>query len=441
MVTVAASAGTVANPQVIAVIGAGYVGTPTAVLLAHFGHHVTLAERDDERRTSLIKGVSPLMEEGLEELLVATQATGRLSIVADAASAVAGCHYVFLCVATPTGDDGRADVTAVDAVVHEIRQCLEAGAIVVNKSTVPVGTAERVSRMLERDDVHVVSNPEFLREGSALRDSLAPDRIVVGANDRVAAALVAELFSPTSAPVVVTDARTAELVKYAANAFLAAKLSFVNEMAQLCDALGADVADLVTGVGHDTRVGFSYFSPGPGWGGSCLPKDAAALLAMGQDAGVRLRITSSAVDANAAHIAYIVGRVRELCDGQLRGARVAVLGLTFKANTGDRRDSPAVAVVAALRDAGCVVAAYDPTVSTDDASDDLRGVQVAVSVVDAAKGARTVVVLTEWSEFARIDLTAVGAVMAEKNLLDTRGVVDATTAQRAGFRLVTLGRL
>jgi UDPglucose 6-dehydrogenase len=240
--------------------------------------------------------------------------------------------------------------------------------------------------------------------------------------------------------VVVTDIRTAELVKYAANAFLATKLSFINEMAQLCDELGADVADLVRGVGADSRIGFSFLSPGPGWGGSCLPKDAAALVATAHDARVPLLVVEAAVAANESQYHYVVARVAQLCDGALRGARVALAGLTFKANTGDRRDSPAVGIMHALVRAGAEVVAYDPTVGVDELADDLHGVVVASSVVDAAKGARVLVVLTEWPEFAAMDLAAVGAVMSHRVLFDTRYVVNEEAATLAGFRLVKLGR-
>jgi UDPglucose 6-dehydrogenase len=439
MATVHESEGAAAEPQRVAVIGAGYVGTPTAVQLAHFGHLVTLAEVDDERRELLASGRSPLIEEGLEALLASTLASGRLRIVANAGEAVASARFVFLCVATPTGADGRADLAHVDAAVAQIRDALAPGAVVVTKSTVPVGTAERVERQLARSDVGVVSNPEFLREGSAVRDAFSPDRVVVGGADPAAARAVGDLFAPTGAPVVLTDARTAELVKYASNAFLATKLSFVNSVAQLCEALGADVTDLVEGVGRDPRIGSAFLRPGPGWGGSCLPKDVVALLSIAADAGVALPVLEATVHANALQQDHVVERAARLL-GELRGARVAVWGLTFKAHTGDRRDSPALAIAARLRARGADVVAYDPTVSPGDAAADLAGLEVAPSAVAAARGAGLVVVLTEWPEFARPDYDALGAGGTRPVLLDTRGVVDAAAARAAGFALAVLGR-
>ena len=424
----------------IAVIGAGYVGIPTAVLLSHFGHEVVVAERDRHRRESLQVGRSPIMEEGLEEILTTSLASRRLTIIEDAATAVAGAKFVFLCVATPTGEDGRADLSQVDAAVREIAPHLGDDAIVVNKSTVPVGTTERVAELMGRASVAVVSNPEFLREGTAIRDSFSPDRTVVGSSDDDAARQVGELFAPTGAPLQITNARTAELIKYAANAFLATKISYINSISQLCDSLGANVTDLVRGVGLDPRIGFAFFNPGPGWGGSCLPKDAAALLSIAADVGVELSLVQSAIDANRRQQIHIVDRVTQLAGGSLEGVKIGVLGLTFKAKTSDRRDSPALAVTELLRSAGADISVFDPTVPVGCPDSDLEGLTLTTSAIDAAHNARVIVVLTEWDEFRFLDFAALGQVVAQKTIYDARNILDAHAAHAAGFRVSAVGR-
>jgi UDPglucose 6-dehydrogenase len=440
MATPAETAGVARDRVRVAVIGAGYVGIPTAVLLSHFGHDVVVAERDSHRRDTLMAGRSPIMEEGLEEILASCLASGRLRIVADAQEAVADAKVIFLCVATPTGDNGNADLTQIDAAVIEIAPALSDGAIVVNKSTVPVGTAERVARLIDRAAVSVVSNPEFLREGTAVRDSFNPDRTVVGSDDVEAAKAVGQLFSPTGATMHLTNARTAELIKYAANAFLATKISYINSIAQLCDAVGADVIDLVKGVGMDPRIGSAFFNPGPGWGGSCLPKDASALLSIADEAGVDLPIVSAAVQANHQAQAHIVDRVRELVGGTLNQIPVTVLGLSFKAKTSDRRDSPALAVINLLMSAGATVTAYDPTVPVGLTDADLSGIHLAASIEDAARGAHAIVVLTEWGEFASIDYSALADVVTNKIIYDARHIIDETAAVKAGFGSFGIGR-
>jgi UDPglucose 6-dehydrogenase len=424
----------------IAVIGAGYVGIPTAVLLSHFGHQVVVAERDPHRREALQAGRSPIMEEGVEEILSQCLASGRLTFVDDATVAVKDAQFVFLCVATPTGSEGQADLTQIDAAVLEIGPHLAPGAVVVNKSTVPVGTAERVAGLLERNEISVVSNPEFLREGTAVRDSFSPDRTVVGSNNADAANAVGALFSPTGAPLHLTDARTAELIKYAANAFLATKISYINSIAQLCDAVGADVIDLVRGVGLDPRIGSAFFNPGPGWGGSCLPKDASALLSIARDAGVGLPIVQAAVEANSQAQNHIVDRVRELVGGSLGAVRIAVLGLSFKAKTSDRRDSPALAVSALLISAGARVVAFDPTVSAGSSDSDLDGIETVSSPLEAARGAHAVIVLTEWAQFGELDFVQLGEAVAQRVIYDARNIIDVAAATAAGFRTSGVGR-
>ncbi|MEI6454003.1 MAG: UDP-glucose/GDP-mannose dehydrogenase family protein, partial [Actinomycetes bacterium] len=362
----------------IAIIGAGYVGLPTAALLSHFGHSVIVAERDKRKLDILRDGRSPIFEKDLEEYLRAGVSAKKLTFSDSAAEAVKDAEFVFLCVPTPQGDDGAADLSYIVAAAQEIGPNLIQDAIVVNKSTVPVGTAHLVERESGRDDIRVVSNPEFLREGTALADSLSPDRIVVGADDQEAAAAVAALFSPTNAPVVVTDATTAETIKYASNAFLATKLSFINAIAGLAEAVGADVKDIVLGLGYDKRIGFEFLKPGPGWGGSCLPKDTSALVKIGEDHGYDFALLRGAIASNEAQLERIVDKVLAAVEGNISGAAVAVWGLTFKAGTDDRRASPALDICQRLVAKGAKVRAFDPEVPpTHAGAEDLRGITLA----------------------------------------------------------------
>jgi len=435
-----------ADRRRVAVIGAGYVGLPTAAVLAHFGHRVVLAERDPDRFAMLARGDMPIVEDGLADLFGDAVAAGNLRVVPRAADAVADAHFVFLCVPTPQGDDGSADLSYVEAVAEDIADHLAPGAVVVNKSTVPVGTALLVERITGRSDIAVVSNPEFLREGTAVRDSLHPDRIVVGADDPRAASRVGKLFAPTGAPVIVTDKVTAETIKYAANAFLAIKLSFVNALAGLCESLGADVRDVVLGLGYDKRVGFDYLRPGPGWGGSCLPKDTAALLCIGDGAGYDFAMLRGAVASNDDQLSRVVAKVVATAGGRLDGVPVAVWGLTFKAGTDDRRSSPAVAVVRRLVDLGAVVRAFDPTVPPapralpNRSTDDLDGVGLCADPYDACRGAAVTVLLTEWDELRDLDFTKVRDLMDRPSLVDARNLLDPAALRRVGFTYTGIGR-
>src|ERR1700734_326919 len=327
--------------QRVAVIADGYVGLGAAATLAHFGHHVVLAERDPSRLSALRSGRMPIVEAGLDELVADGVTAGDLSFTDSAVEAVKGAAFVFLCVPTPQSADGSADLSYVEAAAKEIASSLESGAIVVNKSTVPVGSANVVEHVIGRPDIGVVSNPEFLREGTAVLDSLKPDRIVVGADDARAATRVGELFSSTGAPLIVTDATTAETIKYASNAFLATKLSFVNALAGLCEEVGADARDVLLGLGYDKRIGFGFLRPGPGWGGSCLPKDTRALLHIAGEAGYDFSFLEGAIQTNNEQFVRVVTKVKHAVGGSLDGATIAVWGLTFKAGTDDLRNSPA----------------------------------------------------------------------------------------------------
>ncbi|GGM10615.1 UDP-glucose dehydrogenase family protein [Nakamurella endophytica] len=425
----------------IAVIGSGYVGLTTGACLASLGHPVVCGDVDLDKVERLQRGEVPILEDGLPELLHAGLAAGTLEFVHGAVAAAERAEYVFLCLPTPDGGDGRADLRIVHAVVAEIAPHLRPGAVLVTKSTVPVGTAAEITAAVDRPDVAVVSNPEFLQEGSAVRNFLHPDRIVVGSDDRAAAAAVAALYAPLGAPAVVTSAASAELIKYAFNAFLATKLSFVNAVAALAEAVGADVAEVTHGMGFDERIGPRFLQAGPGWGGSCFPKDTRALATIADDHGVPFPVLAATVTANELAKDHVADKVRRAAGGSLAGAPVALWGLTFKAGTDDLRDSPALAVAQRLAAEGAVLTAYDPAIGADlPATADRPAIRVAADPYRAAEGAAVLVVLTEWPEFRTVDLARVAAVLDGRTVVDARGVVDEDVAAAAGLAVVPLGR-
>jgi UDPglucose 6-dehydrogenase len=382
----------------------------------------------------------PIVEAGLDELVAGVVAAGNLSFTESAVDAVAGAEFVFLCVPTPQSADGSADLSYVEAAAKEIGDSLQSGAIVVNKSTVPVGSADMVERVIGRSDIGVVSNPEFLREGTAVVDSLNPDRIVVGANDARAAAKVGELFSSTRAPLIVTDATTSETIKYASNAFLATKLSFVNALAGLCEEVGADARDVLLGLGYDKRIGFEFLRPGPGWGGSCLPKDTRALLHIAGEAGYDFSLLAGAIASNDEQLSRVVGKVEAACGGSADGATIAVWGLTFKAGTDDRRDSPSLQIAHRLADLGGTIQAFDPTVEVGSEAPDLHDLQLRADPYEAVAGAQVLVVLTEWDEFRWLDFSRVQAAMAVPTIVDARNLLDPAAVRRMGFQYSGIGR-
>ena len=429
------------NLRHIAVIGAGYVGLPTAAILSHRGHFVTIAERDGARLEMLRQGASPIAESGLDEMLQEGIRTGHLRAVATAAEAVSGAEFVFLCVETPQAADGSADLSFIIGATTEIAEYLTDGAIIVNKSTVPLGTVELVERVIGRSDISVVSNPEFLREGRAIADSLNPDRVVVGAQNRDIATRVANLVSVTGAPVVITDATTSELIKYASNAFLATKLTFINTMARLCDAVGANVSDLVLGIGHDKRIGFDFLQPGPGWGGSCLPKDTSALLAIAESVGFDIEIVRAAIVGNEDQMNWVVDKIRIATGGTLDGRCIGVLGLTFKANTGDRRDSPAISITNRLVAQGATVRAFDPTVRRDSADAlDLSHLEVYDDPYEALAGTHGIALLTEWPEFRDLDFERIRQCVTTPSIVDARNLLAAGPLRELGFSYTGIGR-
>ncbi|WP_158881496.1 UDP-glucose dehydrogenase family protein [Amycolatopsis anabasis] len=432
----------------IVVVGTGYVGLTTGACLASLGHQVVCADVDAAKVERLRRGEVDILEPGLPELVAEGVAAGRLSFVVGAATALgmfeSGAEVVFLCVPTPMGVGGVADLSTVEAVLDELRPLLRPGSVLVNKSTVPVGTAERTKELIGRDDVAVVSNPEFLREGSAVQDFLKPDRIVVGSDAQDAAERVASLYARLGAPTVLTDAATAELVKYAANCFLAMKLSYVNAMAELCERLGADINDITEGMGYDRRIGQSFLTPGPGWGGSCLPKDTHAMLQIADSADFEFRLLRAAIETNTRQRQRIVDKVRLAVTGRRTGSlshvRLGLLGLTFKANTDDLRDSPALAVAALLRQAGAELVAYDPVVPPDTLRPELGSVSVVDDPSLVAKDVDALVLLTEWPEFRTLDWPRLAEAARRPIVVDTRNLLDPDVLRRAGFDWIGLGR-
>lgn len=423
----------------IAVVGAGYVGLTTAACLSSLGHDVVCADVDQARISLLREGEVPIHETGLAALVRSGIDSGRLRFVHGAASAVVNRSVVFLCVATPSRHDGSVDLSQVEAVVREIGPSLASGAIVVSKSTIPIGSTPHLQSLLDRSDVAVVNNPEFMREGSAVRDFLQPDRIVLGADDLAAADKVRDLFAGIDAPVVITDPVSAQTIKYASNAMLAVRLTFVNAVAALCDATGADIDDVLRGIGLDRRIGPSYLQPGPGWGGSCLPKDTRALLHTAEQYGVNFGVLAAAVEQNAAHANAVVNKVCTSVGGTLVGTTIAVWGLAFKAGTDDLRDSPAVAIVQSLAARGATVRAFDPSIHPHTAGLGVAGVEITHSLDAVVKEADCLVVLTEWPEFAASDPTAVASAMSGRSVVDARNHLDAALWRAAGFRYTALG--
>lgn len=428
----------------VAVVGAGYVGLTSAVCLAHLGHDVRCADIDADRVARLTKGEAPIHEAGLPDLLASGLASGRLRFVVGASEAAAGADVVFLCVQTPQGADGAADLTFVEQVARDIAPVLGPEAVVVNKSTVPVGTTRLVERVLSEagvvhDGVAVASNPEFLREGQAIHDFLNPDRIVIGCDRPEAAGVLTELYSGLRAPVLVTDPASAEMIKYAANAFLATKVSFINAIANLCEAVDADVREVALGMGYDARIGFQFLKAGPGYGGSCFPKDVAALLHTSRAAGYPFELLAGVEDVNRAQRERIVDKIRRAVGGVLSGATVAVWGLTFKADTDDLRESPALAICERLLAEGARVRAFDPAAG-EQAAERVPGVEICADAYAAAEGAGVIALLTEWDEFRWLDYERIATLVEHPAIVDARNLLDPPAMRRLGFAYAAVGR-
>lgn len=423
----------------VAVIGTGYVGLTTGACLAHLGHTVVCADIDADKIAKLRDGIIPIVELGLAELVAKGMASGRLSFVVGSVEAAKNCEVAFLCVPTPQGEDGSADLSYVQRASEEISAALPFEAIVVNKSTVPVGSTKVVEKALKRPDVKVVSNPEFLREGSAVQDFLKPDRVVVGSDDQAAALKVASLYDGLSTRVIITDPASAETIKYAANAFLATKLSFVNAIAAICEGVGADINDVVVGIGSDKRIGENFLRPGPGWGGSCFPKDSRALIKIAEDADYSFDLLKGVITVNDQQLDRVADKIRLAAGGNLSGKVVAVWGLTFKAGTDDLRDSPAIAIIERLMKLGARVQAYDPTVNVirPGIPNDLV---IAASCGEATTQADVLAVLTEWDEFKWVSASETSTHMTGKQIIDARNLLDRKDWERAGFAYQGIGR-
>lgn len=422
--------------QKIAVVGTGYVGLTTGTCMAHLGHQVTCVDNDQGKIESILSGVLPIHEANLAELVAQGRRSGRLSFTTGLVDAIADAEFVFLCLPTPTSEDGSADIAAIIEVVGSIRTSLKPGAVVINKSTVPVNSANLVIDLIGRTDVDVVSNPEFLREGSAVKDFLEPDRIVVGCNNAIAGDRVAALYMDIRCPLVVTDFASAETIKYMANAYLAMRISFVNELASFCHAIGADVLEVVKGLTLDKRIGSSFLTPGPGWGGSCFPKDTRAISHGASEVGERLQLVETTIRANNDHQERIVDLISLHSGNKSTGCRVCLLGLTFKAGTDDTRESPALVIGQALANRGYDVLGYDPTYPR------LRGygLKSVETIDDALKDADIAVVATEWPEFSTLAPETYAEMMRGNLIFDLRYILDREQFAAVGLEVITMGQ-
>ncbi len=431
----------------VAMIGSGYVGLVSGACFADFGHHVTCVDKEESKIASLLGGVMPIYEPGLDELVARNVREKRLAFTTDIAEPVRTADAVFIAVGTPSRrGDGHADLSHVFAAAREIAAELDGFTVVITKSTVPVGTSDEVERII-RDarpnaDVAVVSNPEFLREGAAINDFKRPDRIVVGTEDPRAKEVITELYRPlylNAAPILYTGRRTAELIKYAANAFLATKITFINEIAELCEKVGADVQEVARGIGLDNRIGSKFLHAGPGFGGSCFPKDTVALIKTAQDHEAPLRIVETVVAVNEARKRGMANKVAAAIGGNLRGKTIAVLGLTFKPNTDDMREAPSIALVLALQDMGAKVRVYDP-VGMEQAKKVLADVVYCDGPYSCGEHADAIVILTEWEQFRALDFARLKRVMTSPVLVDLRNIYRSDEVMKHGFAYSGVGR-
>ena len=430
----------------LTVIGCGYVGLVSGACFADFGHVVTCVDRDEAKVAALKRGEIPIFEPGLDDLVAANVRGQRLFFSQDIGEAVRGAEVVFIAVGTPSRrGDGHADLSFVYSAAREIAAALDGFTVVVTKSTVPVGAGDEVERIIAESrpdaDFVVVSNPEFLREGAAISDFKRPDRIVVGTTDERARAVMSEIYRPLNLnqpPLFFVDRRTSELVKYAANAFLATKITFINEIADLCEKVGANVQDVARGIGMDNRIGSKFLHAGPGYGGSCFPKDTLALVKTGQDADSPLRIIETVAAVNEQRKRGMAKKVIAACGGSVRGKTIALLGLAFKPNTDDMRDAPSLAIVTALEDAGAKVRAYDPA-GMDQARAQLPDVTLCADPYECARGAEALVIVTEWDSFRALDFKRLAELMASPSIVDLRNVYRPEDVRRRGFRYVGVG--
>lgn len=421
----------------IVIIGTGYVGLSSGACFAKLGHKVVCVDLVQSKIDNLNRGILPIVETGLDILVAEGVEAGLLTFTTDVASAMKDAETVFLCVPTPARADGSADLSYIKAAAKTLSPLLRSGAIVVNKSTVPVGSTKIVECELMRTDVAVVSNPEFLREGSAIQDFLHPDRIVVGSDNQEAAVVVGALYEKVGAPVLVTDPASAETIKYAANAFLATKISYINAVAAICEGVGADINAVALGLGYDKRIGHEFLQPGPGWGGSCFPKDTKAMIKIAADAGYNFELLKGVITVNEQQFVRIVDKIREAAGGSLKGKKIASWGLTFKARTDDLRDSPAVEIVMRILAEGASVSIFDPTVKV--APKGLDTTTISISPLEACGGADVIAVLTEWDIFRMVLPTDAADVVRNKQIVDARNILDKSEWCRVGFQYQGIG--
>jgi UDPglucose 6-dehydrogenase len=434
----------------IAVIGTGYVGLVTGACFSEFGVNVMCVDKDEAKIARLREGHMPIFEPGLEEIVRRNMKAGRLQFTCDTALAVQRSLAIFIAVATPPQADGSTDLSFVDEVARTIGACINGYKVVITKSTVPVKTADRVKRLIaESVRQHgrqqfrwsVASNPEFLREGSAVEDFMRPDRVVLGTEDQEALAILRDLYAPLNlieVPIITTNVETAEIIKYASNAFLAAKITFINEIANLCEEVGADVHDVARAMGLDGRIGRKFLHPGPGFGGSCFPKDTQALVAFSKDFGVEQRLTRAVVEANEYQKERMIDKAERLLGG-LDSLTIAVLGLSYKPNTDDVRDSPAIAIVRKLQERGARIRCYDPQ-AMENARRELKDVEFCTDAYATAEGCDALVLATEWNEFRNLDLDRLRELLAQPVMLDLRNVYEPREMARQGFRYCGVGR-
>ncbi len=436
----------------IGVVGTGYVGLVSGTCFAEFGIEVVCVDKDAGKIERLKAGKIPIYEPGLEDLVAKQAASGRLSFTTDLTEALKGADAVFIAVGTPARrDDGHADMSYVYQAAREIAAVMEGYTLIVTKSTVPVGTAREVERIVKEEleksgrsnvEFDVCSNPEFLREGAAINDFMRPDRVVIGTDSPRAEEIMRALYRPlylNETPMVVTSPETAETIKYAANAFLATKITFINEIANLCEKTGANVQEVARGIGLDGRIGSKFLHAGPGYGGSCFPKDTLALTQIGQKYGTPQNIVETVVWVNAERQRSMALRVIEACSGDVRGKKIGILGLAFKPNTDDMREAPSLQIIPILQDEGAIVAAFDPA-AMEEAQKLLENVEWCADAYGVAEGADALVIITEWNEFRALNLDRIGETMKTKTIVDLRNIYKPTEMQETGFRYVSIGR-
>jgi UDPglucose 6-dehydrogenase len=428
----------------VTTIGVGYVGLVTGACLADLGNDVICINRDEKKAENLKKGLLPIFEPGLEEIVKRNNAAGRLRFTTSYDEAMKDAEFVFVTVGTPTGSEGEADLVHVNASAEEVAKRIHRPVIIINKSTVPIGTGDWVTDIVRENmpdpsiEFAIVSNPEFLREGSGVYDFMQPDRIVLGSTSRQAAERVAELYSPLQAETIITDLRTAEMIKYASNAFLATKISFVNEISSICEALGADVKEVAYGMGTDKRIGPAFLEAGAGWGGSCFPKDVKALIHMSLLYGVRPQILRAVTEVNYDQRKRVVQKLRDIL-GSFRGKTVGLLGLAFKPNTDDMRDAPSIGLVRLLQHEGATLKAYDP-VAMENARQLLQNVTYCQDPYQVAVDADALILVTEWNEFKQLDMARIKASMRQPVLMDGRNIYEPHRMKELGFTYRGVGR-